>query len=100
MRRFLDWETATVAPYGIDAGRGAFIALLDNSRTGIPEELHAGFLDGYRSGPCRLLDETLRAATLVAGLQFIRGRHTRPLRADRTPQQAIDATGRYLGRVR
>src|SRR5579875_3442239 len=44
----LDWETASVGPYGVDAGRAAFIALLDNGHSGIPEELHAAVVRGYR----------------------------------------------------
>lgn len=98
----LDWETAHIAPFGLDAGRGAFIALLDLGHTGMSQEHHDAFVDGYRS---RLADtnaeldtRTLRAATLVAGLQFIHGRHTRPLRSDRTAQMAIDATTEYMAR--
>lgn len=97
----LDWETAHVAPFGLDAGRGAFIALLDLTRTGTPHELHDAFVDGYRStleGDARLDDQTLRAATLVAALQFVHGRHTRPLRPDRTAQMAIDTLTEYLER--
>lgn len=33
----LDWETASIAPYGIDVGRAAFIALLDLGHTSIPD---------------------------------------------------------------
>jgi len=95
----LDWETAHVAPFGLDAGRGAFIALLDLAGTGTSLELHDAFVDGYRSnlvGIAKLDTRTLRAATLVAALQFIHGRHTRPLRPDRTAQMAVDATTKYL----
>jgi len=97
----LDWETAHVAPFGLDAGRGAFIALLDLGHTGISCELHDAFIDGYRSNltdSARLDTQTLHAATLVAALQFIQGRHTRPLRPDRTAQMAIDTTTKYLAR--
>jgi len=96
----LDWETASVAPFGIDAGRAGFIALLDLGRTGIPDQLHAAFIRGYRAGlPAgqSLTDQTLRAGVLIAALQFIHGRHTQPLRPDRTPQLAVDALTGYLG---
>ena len=99
----LDWETAHVAPFGLDAGRAAFIALLDLTRTGIARELHAGFVESYRSklanSTMRLDDETLHAATLAAALQFIHGRHTRPLRSDRTAQQAVATMSDYLRRT-
>jgi aminoglycoside phosphotransferase (APT) family kinase protein len=96
----LDWETASVGPYGVDAGRAAFIALLDNGHTGIPEELHAAVVCGYHDGlpaDCALDQDTLSAATIVAGLQFIHGRHVEPLRPDRTPRIAIDVLAAYLG---
>ena len=95
----LDWETASVAPFGIDAGRAAFIALLDNHHTGIPEELRTAFIRGYRAGlpaDMSLDDETLHAAILIAALQFTHGRHTQPLRPDRTPKRAVDALTNYL----
>lgn len=95
----LDWETAAVAPFGIDAGRAAFIAILDNDHTGIPDQLHAAFVRGYRAAlPAEqsLSDETLHAGILIAALQFIHGRHTQLLRPDRTPQMAVDALNGYL----
>lgn len=95
----LDWETASIGPYGLDAGRAAFIALLDNAHTGIPEQLRAAVVRGYRDGlPARVaLDrDTLSAATIVAGLQFIHGRHVQPLRADRTERAAIQVLAAYL----
>lgn len=95
----LDWETASVAPYGIDAGRGSFIALLDNGHTGIPDQLHAAFVRGYRDGLPRersLDEETLSAATVIAALQFIHERHVHPLRPDRTPHMAIEVLEDYL----
>lgn len=95
----LDWETASIAPFGIDAGRAAFIALLDNDHTGIPDHLHAAFIRGYRAAlptEQQLSDETLHASILIAALQFIHGRYTQPLRQDRTPQMAVDALDGYL----
>ena len=95
----LDWETASISPCGIDAGRAAFIALLDNAHTGIPEQLHTAVVDGYRDGltaGCALDRETLGAATVVAGLQFIHGRHVQPLRPERTERVAIDVLAAYL----
>lgn len=44
----LDWETASVSPFGLDAGRAAFIGLLDLGGTGRPHELCAAVVDGYR----------------------------------------------------
>ncbi|HEY9291129.1 MAG TPA: aminoglycoside phosphotransferase family protein [Microlunatus sp.] len=94
----LDWETASIAPFGIDVGRAAFIAYLDNDHTGIPRQLHDAFIRGYRSALSdgSLSDDTLHSGTLIAALQFIHGRHTRPLRPDRTPAVAIDALAAYL----
>lgn len=69
----LDWETASVAPYGIDVGRGAFIALMDNGHTGIPAQLHEAFIGGYRTGASTELAfdaETVHAGTVIASLQF------------------------------
>lgn len=88
----LDWETASVAPFGIDVGRAAFIALLDNANTGIPEALRTAVVAGYRAGSPEPIDDvTVAAGTIVAGLQFIHGRHTQPLRPDRTAAQAVAA---------
>ena len=95
----LDWETASLAPFGIDIGRAAFIALLDNGNTGIPEELRTAVVAGYRAGLPAPLDEvTITAGTIVAGLQFIHGRHTQPLRSDRTAKQAVDALIGFIHR--
>lgn len=95
----LDWETASIAPFGLDVGRAAFIALLDLGDTGIPQQLHTAFVRGYQAAlPAEqsISDEVLHAGILVAGLQFAHGRHTRPLRADRTPHMVIDALTAYL----
>ncbi|MFC4243401.1 aminoglycoside phosphotransferase family protein [Gryllotalpicola reticulitermitis] len=35
----LDWETASVSPFGLDLGRAAFIGLMDLGRSGIPDQL-------------------------------------------------------------
>lgn len=95
----LDWETAVIAPFGLDPGRAAFIALLDNGHTGIPEQLRSAVIRGYRDNlptGWQLDQAALVAATTIAGLQFIHGRHTQPLRPDRTAQMAIDALDGYL----
>lgn len=93
----LDWETASVAPFGIDVGRAAFIALLDNANTGIPDELRSAVVDGYRAGLPEPVDEAVvTAGVIVAGLQFIHGRHTRPLRPDRTADQAVAALANFI----
>jgi len=95
----LDWETAAVAPFGLDAGRAPFSALLDLGHTGDPHQLQAAFIHGYRaalSAERTLREETLQASILIAGLQFTHGRHTRPLRPDRTAQMAIDTMQTYL----
>jgi aminoglycoside phosphotransferase (APT) family kinase protein len=97
----LDWETASVSPFGVDVGRGAFIALMDLGRIGEPIAQHDGFIVGYRSAlpdPSALDDETLNAWTIVAALQFIHGRHIQPLRADRTPRGAAQTLTDYLAR--
>lgn len=90
-----------MAPYGIDVGRAAFIALLDNDHTSKPEELRSAVVDGYRAGLAAerpIDDETIRAGTIIAGLQFIHGRHTQPLRSDRTATQAVDILINFLNR--
>lgn len=97
----LDWETATIAPFGIDIGRAGFIALMDLHRTGQPAALNAAVTSGYRAGlgAGPAVDEpTIAAATIVAGLQFVHGRYTRPLRSDRTATMAADVLINYLHR--
>ena len=95
----LDWETAVVAPFGLDIGRAAFIGLLDLSGSGLPRQLAAAVVDGYRAGLApgiEIDDAVLRSWTIVAGLQFIHGRFTRPLLAERTPQAAVEVLERFL----
>jgi len=97
----LDWETASVSPFGVDVGRGAFIALMDLGRIGHPIAQHDAFIVGYRNAlpdSSALDDKTLNAWTIVAALQFIHGRHIQPLRADRTPQAAVQTLTDYLVR--
>jgi aminoglycoside phosphotransferase len=99
----IDWETAFVGPFGLDAGRAAFIALMDLGRSGRPAALWAALIDGYRNAlddPAELSDELLTAWTIVAGLQFIHGRFVQPLRTDRTPQTAADTLNQFLSGVR
>ncbi|AYG03318.1 aminoglycoside phosphotransferase family protein [Gryllotalpicola protaetiae] len=87
----LDWETASVSPFGLDLGRSAFIALLDLRGTGIPDLLAAAVIRGYleRSTLADELSEpVLRAWITIAGLQFIHGRHTQPLMPERTAEAA------------
>lgn len=97
----LDWEDATVAPFGIDVGRAAFIAVMDLGHTGRPTDLHDAVVQGYRDAlpdAAGLSTDILSAATIVAGLQFIHGRFVRPLRAERTPQAAAAALDCFLAR--
>jgi aminoglycoside phosphotransferase (APT) family kinase protein len=99
----LDWETALIAPFGLDLGRAAFIGLMDLWRTGVPEELVAAFVRGYtgRSDPAfRMTEKLLRAWITVGGLQFIHGRHVQPLVPGRTPQVAANVLAGYLTSVR
>lgn len=83
----------------MDAGLAAFIALLDNGRTGRAAELHAAVVDGYLDGVETLDDEGLAAWTVVAGLQFVQDRFVRPLRPDRTAQLAAEVLSSLLDRV-
>jgi aminoglycoside phosphotransferase (APT) family kinase protein len=95
----LDWENATIAPFGLDVGRAAFIALMDLGHTGVPSDLHAAVVQGYRDGlrgSNDLSEELLDSSIVVAGLQFIHGRFVRPLRMDRTHQAAAAALDSYL----
>ncbi|GAA4154393.1 hypothetical protein GCM10022286_01910 [Gryllotalpicola daejeonensis] len=93
----IDWETASLSPFGLDIGRAVFIGLLDLGRTGIRRALVAALIDGYRANlTVELDDHVLRAWTIIAGLQFIHGRHVRPLRPDRTPQVAAEVLAAYL----
>ncbi|MCL2516746.1 MAG: aminoglycoside phosphotransferase family protein [Microbacteriaceae bacterium] len=87
----LDWETASVSPFGLDLGRAAFIGLLDLGRSGTPEDLAAAVIHGYRerSVPAAgMSTDLLNSWVAVAGLQFIHGRHLHPLVTERTPQVA------------
>lgn len=68
----LDWETASVAPFGLDLGRACFIGLMDLGQTGIAEQLVTALIHGYlaaASAPLEITPELLRAWTAVAGLQ-------------------------------
>lgn len=97
----LDWETATVAPFGLDIGRAMFIGLMDLGHSGRPVELSAAVLDGYRDGLGISGDadpELVDASVVVAGLQFVHRRLVRPLRPDRTPQGAAATLDSYLAR--
>ena len=99
----LDWETASVSPFGLDLGRAAFIGLMDLRRSGIPDDLVAAFLRGYfgRSPlAAQMSGASLRAWITVGGLQFIHGRHTQPLVPERTPQVAAHVLETYLATVR
>jgi aminoglycoside phosphotransferase (APT) family kinase protein len=98
----LDWETVTVSPFGLDLGRAAFIGLLDLGNSGVPTQLAAAVIDGYTSavGPLYEIGEELRQSwIIVAGLQFIPGRHLQPLVAERTPQAAAAVLAEYLRSV-
>lgn len=94
----LDWESASIAPVGLDAGRAVFIGLMDLGHTGIPNQLAAALIRGYteQAASLSLDDELLRAWTIVAGLQFIHGRHMRPLVPERTPAAAVRVLESYL----
>lgn len=97
----LDWETASVSPFGLDLGRAAFIGLLDLRRSGIPGELVAAFIRGYTGRSplaAQMSEELVRAWITVAGLQFIHGRHTQPLLPERAPQVAARVLESYLQR--
>lgn len=99
----LDWETASVSPFGLDFGRALFICMLDLRASGIAEQLAPAFIDGYltRSAVAVPLSESLqRAWTTVAGLQFIHGRHLRPLVPERTPEAAARTLESYLAVAR
>ncbi|MEQ4205466.1 aminoglycoside phosphotransferase family protein [Actinopolymorpha sp. B9G3] len=95
----LDWENATIAPFGVDIGRAAFISLMDLGHTGVAADLHAAVVRGYRDGlrgHSKLSEELLAASIVVAGLQFIHGRFVRPLRSERTPRAAAAVLDSYL----
>lgn len=95
----LDWETASVSPFGLDLGRAVFIGLMDLGRSGIPDQLAAAFVRGYTARSpraARLSGTLLRAWVTIAGLQFIHGRHTQPLVPERTPQVAAGVLEDYL----
>lgn len=95
----LDWETASVSLFGLHAGRAAFIGLMDHGGTGCPAELYTAFVAGYRTAlqdPAALDNDLLTAWVIVAGLQFIHGRLTQPLRPDRTPQVAANVLQTFL----
>jgi len=98
----LDWETASVSPFGLDLGRASFIGLLDLWRTGIPDQLVAAFSHGYvgRSPRAQMSAELLRAWITVGGLQFIHGRLIQPLLPERTPQVAARVLEVYLESAR
>lgn len=99
----IDWETATVAPFGLDLGRAAFIGMLDLRHTGIPEQLSPALIGGYleRSKAAgRMSDGLLNAWTTIAGLQFIHGRHRQLLVPERTPQAAAEVLSAYLAAQR
>jgi aminoglycoside phosphotransferase len=99
----LDWETATVSPIGLDLGRAAFICMLDLRRSGISDQLVPALIRGYTQRS-ELSAQTggalLHAWVIVAALQFIHGRHTRPLVPERTPQAAAKVLERYLASTR
>lgn len=72
---------------------------MDLGGTGRPGELHAAFVQGYRTAlddPAALDDGSLLAWTVLAGLQFVHGRFVQPLRPERTPQAAADVLARFL----
>lgn len=97
----LDWETASVSPFGLDLGRAAFIGLLDLHGTGRACELAEAVVHGYREGldaNLSLSDRRLNAAIIITGLQFIHGRLTKPLLPERTAEMATATLRRYLAR--
>jgi aminoglycoside phosphotransferase len=99
----LDWETASVSPFGVDLGRAAFIGLLDLGRSGIPDQLVAALIHGYSKaspGDTHMSTELLRAWITIGGLQFIHGRQTQPLLPERTPQVAARVLEIYLASSR
>lgn len=99
----LDWETASISPFGLDFGRAAFIGLMDLWRSGIPGQLVAAFTRGYTSRSpvaAQMSMELLDAWIIVGGLQFIHGRHTQPLMPERTPQVAAHVLETYLATAR
>lgn len=95
----LDWETASVSPYGLDLGRAAFIGFLDLGRSGIPQELASGLIRGYANASSvadQIDPDLLRSWITIGGLQFIHGRHTQPLRPDRTADIAAQVLADWL----
>lgn len=99
----LDWETASVSPFGLDFGRAAFICMLDLRHSGIAEQLAPAFIRSYVESvaPAAELTEQLSNSwIIVAALQFIHGRHMRPLVAERTPHAAARVLERYLATAR
>jgi hypothetical protein len=94
---------SSVAPFGLDLGRAAFIGLLDLRRSGIPDELVAALIRGSADRSplaAQMNAELLRAWITLGGLQFIHGRHTQPLLPERTPQVAAHVLETYLATVR
>ncbi|MGH8328041.1 MAG: aminoglycoside phosphotransferase family protein, partial [Steroidobacteraceae bacterium] len=79
----LDWETASVSPFGLDFGRAHFIARLDIQCTGNGGSLARAVRDGYLSDVrgLTLSGEDPYTWTTVAGLQFIHKRWTQRGRA-------------------
>lgn len=99
----LDWETASISPFGLDLGRAAFIGLMDLWQSGIPDQLVAAFIGGYTSRSllaAQMSADLLRAWIVVGGLQFIHGRYTEPLMPERTPQVAAHVLETYLASAR
>ena len=99
----LDWETASVSPFGLDLGRAVFIGLLDLGGSGIPDELVSAFIRGYTERSplaAQMTGQRIRAWIIVGGLQFIHGRHTQPLLPERTAQVAANVLESYLTRAR
>lgn len=95
----LDWETATVSPLGLDLGRAAFICMLDLHHTGVPDQLYPELIRGYLedSELAGQFDRPLVSAWIaIAALQFIHGRHVRPLAPERTPESAATVFANYL----
>jgi len=89
----LDWETAHVAPRGLDLARAVFIALID----GRPERA-AAVREGYLAeADWRPTPDELRAWLVVAGVQFAHWRwEHRDKPRVRPWQDAVDVLARAL----
>jgi aminoglycoside phosphotransferase (APT) family kinase protein len=85
----LDWESASLSPVGVDVGRLAFMALLDIAHTGSPVALSRAGVAAYLAMTTdALMRELVQPAALVAGLQLLHSRTTKPRRGDRPPETA------------